>query len=759
MTGSSANHDSNLSRKPLPTGPAHLTLSENENTGNSIPTGPAHPSLAENGAADFPQTSPELEKESAFERMAKTMGMKEGERKALSALNNIEAATEAGYKIGCRTVDTPTFQALWNGSFSKEHFTFDHAPSAPRVIAYREKAIGLVVDHIMNGTIKGEEGKLSETVLQALGPCGWWGQMVDDDHGGQELSKFDFARNMSAMSVVNPYVGGAASVHGSIGAVWPIRHFGNAMQKDLFLPDLASGMHLSAFAITEPSAGVNVTEIKTTATRHGDGYLINGEKLFITGVFPGRLVCVVAKLTEPIVSTVTIEGNQYQNVEKRAVFIVKLPDTEKTPNFEILKYGVWALGGMENPLGGLHNRGLVFKDFFVGKENRIDPTIGGTALGDGLTVAFSALNGGRVALCANAVGGQKATLANAIPWAQFRITFSDPIEKRSLIQSCVGNMAGNVVACEAMRDFVARLMDNGFNCEMEAINAKIFGSECQDEVTDYFLEINGGRSFLKNNPYLQMLVEAKAAKTYEGPNDLLSLKHEKSMLDDFNKKYAEKLFDTQLKPHQKIPAAANLVGWVFKRGFKWLGQKAVSAMNIGKDQFNFDKSTDTKLHRLSRFAEAKSENYWMHTLKTLFDYKKGLFREQTVLHNRSAQKMNLMLIKVICEWALTHPEPFYREAALLKATQLKNRYLGKSSKEAVPDSYGIDAANLGRKVLKGEYNGIDGALLAPIAKIYDPETGRTLMEEQGFRILRVSDLKDKAERESAQKKKEKGMKT
>src|SRR5262249_24967334 len=144
---------------------------------------------------------------------------------------------------------------------------------------------------------------------------------------------------------------GLASVHGCIGAVDPVRTFGTPEQKSRFLPDLASGKKLSAFALTEPCAGSDLTALRTTATLKGDHYELNGEKLFITNAIPSRTIGLV----------VILDG-------KPAVLIADLPAAEYE-HFQLVRYGLYALRNT-------YNNGLRFNGFRVPRENLLVPKIG-----------------------------------------------------------------------------------------------------------------------------------------------------------------------------------------------------------------------------------------------------------------------------------------------------------------------------------------------------------------------------------------------
>src|SRR5213078_5338019 len=131
---------------------------------------------------------------------------------------------------------------------------------------------------------------------QELAAAGYWSLLVDREYGGKGVPFRCFAPFLTRMALIDPTIAGLASVHGCIGAVDPVRTFGNTEQKQRFLPGLANGSRLSAFALTEPCAGSDLTALRTMARLDGNEYVVNGEKLFITNVVPGRtigLVCLI----------------------------------------------------------------------------------------------------------------------------------------------------------------------------------------------------------------------------------------------------------------------------------------------------------------------------------------------------------------------------------------------------------------------------------------------------------------------------------
>ena len=193
----------------------------------------------------------------------------------------------------------------------------------------------------------------------------------------------------------------APSIHCGLSAI--------ANKKARLLPQLASGEKISAFALTEPWAGSDLTALRTVAVPAGDHLEITGEKLFITNVLPGRLVGIV----------VLLDG-------KPAVVIAELP--EENEQFQFVQYGLYALKHA-------YNRGMKFNKFRVPRANLLVPKTG-----DGLTIAYHGLNLGRLALCASAAAAMRVFLANLLPWSEFRKSYGQPIRARELVKRRIARL-------------------------------------------------------------------------------------------------------------------------------------------------------------------------------------------------------------------------------------------------------------------------------------------------------------------------------
>ena len=200
----------------------------------------------------------------------------------------------------------------------------------------------------------------------------------------------------------------------------------------------------------------------------------------------------------------------------------------RTSNFQLRKYGLWALKHT-------YNRGIIFRDFRVPAENLLTPP-----RGDGLTIAYHGLNLGRVALCANAAGTMRLMMASMIPWAKFRRTYGAAIATRELVQRRLGELAGLIVACDALVAWCAGLIDHGYRGEMECIVAKIFGSEAQKHAAiEFFMKTHGGRSFLHGHNFGDNIHEYLAPCIYEGEGEMLGMGFFKSLVKHHGKTYFE----------------------------------------------------------------------------------------------------------------------------------------------------------------------------------------------------------------------------
>ncbi|QDV45043.1 Acyl-CoA dehydrogenase [Stieleria neptunia] len=548
-----------------------------------------------------------------------------------------------------KTTHSPIHRAVWDRRVPTELFAPNLALPSGDVARVVDRSLSIVRTHRKLGSLTDANGKISDEVLRDLGDAGYWGLLVGREYGGWGATMRDFARMITQMATIDPTVAGLASVHGCIGAVDPLRAFGSEDQKRRFLPGLADGTRLSAFALTEPGAGSDLTALRTTAVRDGDDYVVNGEKLFITNATFGRTIGLVCK----------IDGVP-------SVLIVELPQRE-TESFQINRYGIYALRRAQN-------NGLVFKNFRVPAANRLIPQ-----RGDGLTIAYHGLNLGRVSLCANAAGAMRWMLAEMLPWARYRETYGQAIEKRELVRRRVGHLAGLIVACDALTHWCANLLDQGYRGEMECIIAKIFGSEAQKEAAiELFMKTHGGRSFLAGHLFGDNVHDFLAPCIYEGEGEMLGMAFFKSLVKQHGKQHFEPIGRTLHERGIKTPNLANPMHlWALRRpmlGYaKWYVGRTLRPSQWSRLPA---KNTSQELDRHVRFAKRYLSASGMAISGTMRRHQLKLADRQCRMSALSLQIQNAVTMLVTALYAAGQNDPVTRAAADTVCRELKRRITG-----------------------------------------------------------------------------------
>jgi len=602
----------------------------------SIPTVPPPSADDPSRERSFVETALELSGKSA------------AESRATGRLDRADEQVETLFAERYRTASSPAHRAVWDKAFPADLFATPESAVADDCRRTMDASLAIVKRHRDAGSLHDAAGKIDPAVLAELGGAGYWGLLVDREYGGRAAPFSAFARFLTEMAVIDPTVAGLASVHGCIGAVDPVRTFGTPEQKRRLLPDLAAGKRLSAFALTEPAAGSDLTALRTTARLEGDHWVVDGEKLFITNAIPGRTIGLVC----------LVEG-------KPAVLIADLPEREDD-SFQVRRYGLHALRHS-------FNNGLVFRGFRVPRENLLDP-----GQGDGLTIAYHGLNLGRVALCATAAGMMRVMLASMLPWARFRRTYGEAIVRRELVRRRLGRLAALIVGCDAIRDWCAGLLDQGYRGEMECIIAKIFGSESQKEAAiELLMKTHGGRGFLHGHLFGDNVHEYLAPCIYEGEGEMLGMAFYKSLVKEHGKAYFEPIGRAIQKSGLKNPNPSNplhawklrgallpYAGWRVGRAFAGKRRPAWPAMPP-----RLRGHVDRALERLDRAATDTSAVMVKHQLK--------LADRQCRMAEESQRIQDLVTVVAVCRWAAARPEPILHEAADVLAGDLLRRISGK----------------------------------------------------------------------------------
>jgi alkylation response protein AidB-like acyl-CoA dehydrogenase len=626
-------------------------------------------------------------KQTSFAETALSLGGKSAdEARRTGAIDTADDQVEALFAPQYQTVNSPAHRAVWDRGVPVELFASTSPTTPADVQRVMDDSIAAVQNHKKSKTLLNSDAKIADGVLADLAKAGYWGLLVGREYGGSGAPFSSFAPFLTRMALIDPTVAGLASVHGCIGAVDPVRTFGNAEQKQRFLPGLADGTRLSAFALTEPCAGSDLTALRTTARLEGDHYVVNGEKLFITNVVPGRTIGLVCLIDD-----------------EPAVLIVELPSQENS-HFELRKYGLWALKHT-------YNRGIIFRDFRVPAANLLT-----APRGDGLTIAYHGLNLGRIALCANAAGTMRLMMASMIPWAKFRRTYGEPIARRELVQRRLGELAGLIVGCDALVAWCAGLIDRGYRGEMECIVAKIFGSEAQKHAAvEYFMKTHGGRSFLHGHNFGDNIHEYLAPCIYEGEGEMLGMGFFKSLVKHHGKTYFEPIGKALAaagirQPNPLNPAHAWALKGVAMPYMKWVAAKRLMPLAAAKLP-----QMPKPLREHAEFACEKLQRMALEISGTMSRFQLKLADRQCRMAELSVRCQDMITILTASTYGARSEDQLVQDAADILCENLRQKLLGRR-----PSNYYFRRVTaLGAAIAEGQFQSIAGVEAEAILMPYE----------------------------------------
>lgn len=337
-----------------------------------------------------------------------------------------------------------------------------------------------------------EKEEFPWTIIKDLADTDLLGVFIPEEYGGLGGGCFELCLVIEELSRVCAGVAVSYAVN-SLGS-FTLLEYGRQEQKQKYLPDIASGKRLAAFAITEETAGSDISAIKTTAIRKDGGYLINGAKQFITNGGEADIYTIIA-LTD-----------KERGIRGASAFLVE----KNTPGF--------SFGRKEKKLGirASVTRELVFEDCLVPEENIIGRE------GMGFAMALRLFDRSRPGIGAQAVGLAQGALEAAVDYAKKRIQFGQPIVSFQAVGHMLANMAADVEAARALVYSTARTIDSGAkNFGMESAMAKVFASDAAMRVTTDAVQIFGGLGYMRDYPIEKMMRDAKITQIYEGTNQIL----------------------------------------------------------------------------------------------------------------------------------------------------------------------------------------------------------------------------------------------
>ena len=345
-----------------------------------------------------------------------------------------------------------------------------------------------------------EEETVTEEVISEFAESGILGMTIPKQYGGLELSATGYARVFERISAVDPSLAVLVGVHCGLGSK-AIVLYGTDAQKEKYLPVLARGETLAAYALTEPETGSDAQNIKTLAKLSPDGsrWILNGHKIWIGNAHRAGVIATFAQT--PI-------ERRGETVMRSTAFIV----TPDMPGFKVL--------GTVRKLGirGSTQAELLYENMEVPGDHVLG------AVGKGFTVAVHVLNAGRLTLAAGCTSGVKKMVTEMARYAEQRVQFGHPLAHFEITQRKLARFAADAYAADAMLGVLSALADNSdTDFSLEAACAKVFASELIWEAADEMVQIAGGRGFVKPYPYERLLRDSRINRIFEGANEVLRL--------------------------------------------------------------------------------------------------------------------------------------------------------------------------------------------------------------------------------------------
>ena len=339
-----------------------------------------------------------------------------------------------------------------------------------------------------------EQAHFEPSIVRKMGDLGFLGMLIPEEYEGLGMDTSTYLIALEEIAVVDASTAVLMSVHNSLPTQMILR-FGSEEQKKRFLPPMARGEVLGAFALSEPEAGSDAAALTTQAIRDGDSWILNGTKSWVTsGNHAGAIL--------------TMARTDTQKDRKGARGIGTFIVTPDLPGFHV--------GKKEDKLGlrSSPTVQLTFDNLRVPAENLLgQPHMG-------FIYAMQSLENGRLGIAAQAVGIARAALEAATAYAAERHQFNRPIREFQAIQFKLADMATRIAASRTLIHAAARAKDRGENVKQATSMAKLFASETAMFATNQAVQIFGGYGYVKDYPVERLFRDAKVTEIYEGTSEI-----------------------------------------------------------------------------------------------------------------------------------------------------------------------------------------------------------------------------------------------
>lgn len=348
-----------------------------------------------------------------------------------------------------------------------------------------------------------EEDRHPKELIQKMGELGLMGIPIPEEYGGSGMDFTSYTIAIHELSKVSAAVGVILSVHTSVGTN-PILYFGSEEQKKKYLPKLASGEYLGAFALTESSAGSDAGSLKTRAKKDGDNYILSGSKVFITNGGVADTYITFARTSDE------------RGSKGVSAFILE----KDTPGLVI--------GKTEKKMGlhGTKTVELIFDQCVVSKEQLLGNE------GEGFKIAMANLNFGRIGIAAQALGIGEAALEHAVTYAKEREQFGKSIAHNQGISFKLADMATDTEASKLLVYQAAAMVQAGTPCNKQASMAKLYASKTARKNAIEAVQVHGGYGYTEDYPVERLFRDAKITEIYEGTSEIQHIVIAKNLLKD-----------------------------------------------------------------------------------------------------------------------------------------------------------------------------------------------------------------------------------
>lgn len=458
----------------------------------------------------------------------------------------------------------------------------------------------------IDGSVIEAESRIPDEVVKGLAELGCFGLKIPESYGGQGLSQVGYNRALMLVGSAHASLGVLLSAHQSIGVPEPLKLAGTAEQKAEFLPRCAAGA-ISAFLLTEPDVGSDPARMASMATpiEDGEAYELNGVKLWTTNGVAAELLVVMARVPKSEghrggISAFVVEADSPGiTVERRNAFM--------------------GLRGIENGVTRMHNV-RVPKRNLIGRE------------GDGLKIALTTLNAGRLAIPAMCTAAAKWSLKIAREWSAARVQWGRPVGEHAAVAEKISFIAATTYALEASLDLSATMCDEARNdIRIEAALAKLWASEMSCRISDELVQIRGGRGYEtaaslaargeRAVPAEQMVRDLRINRIFEGSSEIMRLLIAREMADA-HMSAAGALVDRNAEFKAKAKAAVGATGFYAK----WFPQLAVGAGTMPPTYREFG-----TLAKHMRFIERSSRKQARSLMYAMGRWQAGLEYRQNFL--------------------------------------------------------------------------------------------------------------------------------